>query len=642
MANVYPQPLKPRSELNFRHAIKSSIADIRQLIALTIALYLSKPTSELEYSQSQGGKISIRASVENNLLAYFQDQVDIYLDGELDRSELLEIINNNPLFKAQMEPLQVGLELFLKLCRVSFTDGSASNKERTGGIRHEKKLHFTTNLEIIRLAFRQPDNDEDNLKWVLFDWIISPEPQQESLTSSTLKKILTIFSEETQFRLRDEQGESIYFQQEGIYKVLLQSEAVYGQDAQENVGPLRILKSFVGDSLHPFLKGDNQSITSNKRFVLNPKKNTEELRQYLGLVSNYLDIIPKRTTIIEVQQPAEADFAPQIELLTKSISTPPPYNLILFGAPGTGKSSALKKRCADSQNRYRVTFHPDSDYNSFVGGYKPVSDKDGKILYDYVPQQFVKAYKAAWSDPTSRHYLIIEEINRGNCAQIFGDLFQSLDRDKNGFSEYDIDADADLANHLHDFFETNAVAAQRLGDKLAEIGCLSTAYGKIILPNNLYLYATMNTSDQSLFPMDSAFKRRWDWEYVPIDYTDKANLMIQVADNATYSWAEFIEVVNKRIYEATLSEDKQLGYWFVKSAKDGTIARHDFLSKVMFYLWYEVFKLEPEERNIFRVRQAGADQDKLFTFSDLFDLGKQETLLIAFMDELKIPNQSAI
>ncbi len=255
----------------------------------------------------------------------------------------------------------------------------------------------------------------------------------------------------------------------------------------------------------------------------------------------------------------------------KSDETLLPHQIIFYGSPGTGKSRAIEMR-TNGHNRTRTTFHPETDYHSFVGSYKPVMN-GSNIEYKFVPQAFTKAYCEAWKNPDEPHFLIIEEINRGNCAQIFGDIFQCLDRDDTGKSKYEIDCNEDLANHLKEAFAGTEIVSD-----------------KIILPNNLYILATMNTSDQSLFPMDSAFKRRWDWEFVPINYDDANSLNIVIGDS-TYNWGIFIENINPKIKELTGSEDKQLGNRFV-NPKDGNITFDQFRSKVLFYLWSEVYKDE--------------------------------------------------
>ena len=165
--------------------------------------------------------------------------------------------------------------------------------------------------------------------------------------------------------------------------------------------------------------------------------------------------------------------------------------------------------------------------------------------------------------------LVIEEINRGNCAQIFGDIFQLLDR-KNSVSEYPVKPDSSLNDYLK----------EELGDKYDEDRGM-------VIPSNLHIWATMNTSDQSLFPIDSAFKRRWDWKYVPIN-TRMEDWYIEVGGEK-YSWSIFLEKVNKEIFEATNSEDKQLGFYFCK-ATAGVIGAERFVNKVLFYLYNDVFK----------------------------------------------------
>jgi hypothetical protein len=273
-------------------------------------------------------------------------------------------------------------------------------------------------------------------------------------------------------------------------------------------------------------------------------------------------------------------------------------NVIFYGSPGTGKSFAVENNTS-GQSKTRITFHPETDYHSFVGSYKPVMD--GVIIkYEFVPQAFTKAYCQAWLNPDKPHYLIIEEINRGNCAQIFGDLFQCLDRDETGKSKYEIDCDKDLADYLKKEFAGKDIVAD-----------------KIVLPSNLFIYATMNTSDQSLFPMDSAFKRRWDWEFVPIDYNDAKKLTIEVDATSKYNWSEFIKIINPKIKELTGSEDKQLGNRFVNPSNK-TISLEQFKSKVLFYLWSEVYKDEYGTQNsIFKYEQDGEVID--FQFGDLYN-----------------------
>lgn len=329
-----------------------------------------------------------------------------------------------------------------------------------------------------------------------------------------------------------------------------------------------------------------------------------------------------------------------------------PSNLTLqqiyYGAPGTGKSKTIKD-LTFGESVIRTTFHPDSDYASFVGTYKPITEevdlrdcygkkvidddtkevvKEERIAYKFIPQAFLEAYVEAWkklgseksgksdksynrihpalldtpeiftkNKASKKQFLIIEEINRGNCAQIFGDLFQLLDRNEYGFSDYPIVADKDMQKYLEKEFAgweiTNKEEINQLYGEANMVNLIMKGE-RLVLPSNLYIWATMNTSDQSLFPIDSAFKRRWDWKYVSIsegrdkETNAKLNWYINTGDKQ-YKWWSFISKVNELIGSLTNSEDKKLGYFFCK-AKDGEIDADLFVSKVIFYLWNDVFK----------------------------------------------------
>lgn len=262
----------------------------------------------------------------------------------------------------------------------------------------------------------------------------------------------------------------------------------------------------------------------------------------------------------------------------------------------------------------RITFHPESDYSSFVGCYKPEMDGTA-ISYKFIPQAFTDAYIHAWKYRSRQTYLVIEEINRGNCAAIFGDLFQLLDR-KDGFSEYPVKAEYDLAKYLRQELKGNA--SEGIKD------------GKLCLPDNFHIIATMNTSDQGLFPMDSAFKRRWDWEYVPVKKGDK-EYNIKVAGVGKDSWWEFLLAINSLIEKVTLSSDKKLGFWFVKPQND-TIDVKLFVNKVISYLWNDVFKNvdKKNKANAFWFSTTGdADFHSYDSFYDK-ESGEIDTQMVAY------------
>lgn len=498
-------------------------------------------------------------------------------------------------------------------------------------------------------------------------------------------------------------------------------------------------------------------------FPTNPENYSLSSKEY----TSYMDTNTTPFQIIEFNNnPKKKNL--YVEDLTNQ-----PLQQIFYGAPGTGKSHEIQERTKGC-DVIRTTFHPDSDYASFVGAYKPtmehlpLTDEQGQIIkvantalykdqitYSFVKQAFLQAYLCAWkkyteptqianinykqifidrcvelssstfpiearqkqggtttiigidsnnviyhnnaqnngsskidsdinltmpilplaeayssiqgninlltseklreitklpditcgwaiinwvasqisrdqllpkmSNATSPVYLIIEEINRGNCAQIFGDLFQLLDRQDNGFSTYPIQADGDMQKAIQKAFaqETDYKLNATLnvdgvvenyksfsGKTLSE----DIVNGDILLlPSNLYIWATMNTSDQSLFPIDSAFKRRWEWKYTRIAQgkTEDGTLEHWKLENDT-DWWDFLKKINAIIDDMTQSADKQLGYYFCKPDKENdTISYARFVNKVLFYLWNDIFKTfsTDEYEQLFKIKRLKTDAD---------------------------------
>jgi len=351
----------------------------------------------------------------------------------------------------------------------------------------------------------------------------------------------------------------------------------------------------------------------------------------------------KRDTIHEqILIEKNKEFYPASETELKGFS----LQEIFYGAPGTGKS----KKINDITKRYsfiRTTFHPECDYASFVGSYKPTVEKgtlsadeitklkaanvsdetiskvtSSKISYKFSKQAFLKSYVTAWrlfqgasKEQCPPHFLIIEEINRGNCAQIFGDIFQLLDR-KNGFSEYPIEADEEITKSLCSKNDEYSFGEDGLNLSDEQKSYINSIYkknetdisdianlickGKVLaLPCNLYIWATMNTSDQSLFPMDSAFKRRWNWEYKPISKPQDLDWQIEFRyknqseqETDIYvkeSWWNFVTALNKIIARNISIESKKIGFFFCQG-ENGLISPELFVNKVVFYLWNELYK----------------------------------------------------
>ena len=266
-----------------------------------------------------------------------------------------------------------------------------------------------------------------------------------------------------------------------------------------------------------------------------------------------------------------------------------PLNRIIFGAPGTGKSHLLKEQqkdlVGDTNNFERVTFHPDYTYANFVGTYKPVPAKDeaGKdiITYKYIPGPFMRMLVKALLNSEQAHLLIIEEINRANVAAVFGDVFQLLDRDAKGVSEYAIQTSEDMRKYLSEALNID-----------------STKVESIKIPNNLFLWATMNSADQGVYPMDTAFKRRWGFEYIDIDNNDKDinHYWFEVA-GVKLHWNSLRKAINKELTDNGINEDKLMGAFFVsKNVIDENNNEkfvEAFCNKVIMYLFEDAVRQKP-------------------------------------------------
>lgn len=404
-------------------------------------------------------------------------------------------------------------------------------------------------------------------------------------------------------------------------KEKLKSELINYEKIYENEFKTKVFTTSKNDIniLKEAIKG-NLEKKEGDFFEYSAKKSNHMPRAILGK-NNYLLFLKELLNDVETSS-------------TKS-SKVHSINKIYFGPPGTGKSHAikeyLKKYNVSNENYSRVTFHPDYDYHSFVGGYKPYTDinDNDKIKYKFVPQIFTELYVKAWSNQDEHYFLVIEEINRGNCSEIFGDIFQLLDRNP----EYNIEPSSEFRDYLS--VEEEKINVERIKNGEEAISLLIN--GKLQMPDNLSILASMNTSDQSLYPMDSAFKRRWEWKYIPIDTACKdSNFVIEIKNDKTYSWLGFIDKVNRKIYSVTKSEDKQIGNWFIDASKsDGIISKEIFINKVLFYLWNDVFKDETYlQDNIFVQKNDDGTKIKDLSFNDFHKEDNQDDLLIHLFEKV--------
>lgn len=283
-----------------------------------------------------------------------------------------------------------------------------------------------------------------------------------------------------------------------------------------------------------------------------------------------------------------------------------PRNRIIFGAPGTGKSYTINKEkdqlLSNGGSYERVTFHPDYSYANFVGTYKPVP-KGESITYEYVPGPFmrilVNALKNAQSENHKPYLLIIEEINRANVAAVFGDVFQLLDRDENNVSEYPIHTSEDMRRYLAKNFVENFLKLD-----LSEQKAAMEKFREISIPSNMFIWATMNSADQGVYPMDTAFKRRWDFTYLGVDDEETVEGIkgkYVVLGSGQYcrriEWNQLRQAINNELLGFKVNEDKLLGAYFIKINKitngdeiDSEKFIEIFKNKVIMYLFDDAAK----------------------------------------------------
>lgn len=311
-----------------------------------------------------------------------------------------------------------------------------------------------------------------------------------------------------------------------------------------------------------------------------------------------------------------------------------PHQRIFFGAPGTGKSFKLNKEAKEhfGSNYERVTFHPNYMYGNFVGAFKPfpkiLRDQEGKslkdengnvketITYKYIPGPLMRVLVKALKNKDRNYLILIEEINRANVAAVFGDFFQLLDRQADGESEYPITTSEEVRMYLDMEFSD-------IDDEDIRIyidNKIGSEYERLVLPSNLYIWSTMNSADQGVMPMDTAFKRRWEFVYIGIDdvledskiATEFENYKFEISSESTANWNDFRNEINDRLSRLGVPEDKLLGPYFISRSilESGNVEKitETIKDKVLMYLYEDAGK--PYRNNLFVAEKAG-------TYSDL-------------------------
>lgn len=536
-----PDNISVYDELDLKLGIKSSLPHVKSTIALAVLLWeCADRPAELVYSQQNGDGIVMTDELDQWVIDYLSE---ICQEDEIDAESLVAAINENQLFKSQMEALIVAFELVWKLAKVSFVDeGKAASAERTGGTRYPKKLLYTVNADIIHSLI---ESNHDAYIRVLMSWVgfnINTDPECEL----QLMHILTALSEGAVFKLVDGNRDVIFNQNSLYRKVLETQETVDISGDKEAKGSLRILKSLLSDEMNPYLTYSNGNVSTRDR-------RTGDLESYQKRVDTFLRLSATKVIGLEDMDAEDEGIAPE-QYETQRLTTG--CNVLLYGVPGSGKSWTIEHEyCKKDSKVERLVFHPDYTYSDFIGQILPNVAEDGQVSYKFTAGPFTNILRDAYMHPGDEYILIIEEINRGNAPAIFGEVFQLLDR-KVEISETDDDG---FPIGTSEYGITNANIARIVyGDPTR----------KVRIPSNLSIIGTMNTSDQNVFTLDTAFQRRWDMRLIEnnFDNVDPELANAEILDT-TITWKNFCTAINGIVVgnsaRMTSSEDKRLGAYFV-------------------------------------------------------------------------------
>lgn len=619
--------------VNARLVTKTSFPHPKQAIALLLALWhaTGKPAS-LEYGVSVGTGLALDESQLDELHEFFESNSAI----SPERSDVEKWVAQNPLLAAQLESLNAAFELIWHLGSFSFADkGLNRSAERTGGKRFPKAVDFTSNLDIIDACV---ERDMSAYVSVLLNWISDGGWQADSAMEDSLVKALAAFAE-VSFYKTGKGDDNIVYTPHNVYDQFSHGDERVDLTApgQERQGPTRIFAALVKDSLNPYLASAGQSVAMSQATT------PETLRAYsrraetaIGL--SRLEVAVRESAVADT--PVEADDSL-------------PRNLIMFGAPGTGKSHDLDLRAKANfpgEGRItRVTFHPEYTYSQFVGAYKPWVEpdedpkkslaqqfRDSKITYRYEFGPFMETYVRAMLHPSVTYVLLIEELNRANPAAAFGDIFQLLDRDATGASKYPVATPSDMRGELwkrlyeSTFMPEGDETLHRYSKEDA-----TAAAKQLSLPPNMYIWATMNSADQGVFPMDTAFKRRWSFEYMDINHGYEVIRDFDVVlgeDGHVVNWDDLRRKINELLLDdCKVNEDKLLGPFFIapEALDDPDTFAKAFKDKVLLYLCEDAAKMK--KPNLFK----GCDR-KTITYSYVcgeFDVRGEEIFGLSLAEE---------
>lgn len=625
--NLRPDSIQNIESKNLRLGVKSSNSNVKSSFALLYCLWKSNECpSKITYTQEYQGTVQIKGNtvenvtrveletnVKENLMNFFDEQIQNNNGVDFER-----IINENELLQNHIEPLLVTFEEIYKIATFEFLDSNKNiTSERTGGYRYNKQIIYTHNIDYIDLIV---DINLDEYKNILFNWIVNIECDSDlAILEDRLIKSITLISEYSIYKIKQDKNKEndILFFNEGIYKKFENgNEIVDINDNIEKRGSIRILPNILQQDLNYFLKIDEDDTNKVKL------KNIDDLQKLISYRERIDASIKLRNISLKTG----------IKKTVVNINKP--HNRIIFGAPGTGKSHTIdndKENVFEEKNCERVTFHPNYSYAQFVGSYKPIiKDKGAKkerISYEFVPGPFMRVLIASLNnEEDTPNLLIIEEINRANPAGVFGDVFQLLDRDSNGKSKYTINISEEMKTYIKE-----NVNDDEIKDYIENNG--------LYIPENMYIWATMNSADQGVYPMDSAFKRRWSFEYLDIDAGEeslntksynKIKLKTKVEGEIVYdeyNWNDIRRNINSLLKKSTsrINEDKLLGPFFLsedelKLSENNMQEDFDniFKSKLLMYLYEDVLKHKKTDILFYNGIESLSDLVKAYDNGNVF------------------------
>lgn len=580
-----PEPLDPRL------VTKTSLRRPKRAIALLIVLwYANNKAAVVEYGKVSDANGTL---LDDRIIG----QVKAYCSShhiDLSSDEVAVILKDNSLLVSQMEALNSAFELVWHLASFEFVNGSLPRTaERTGGIRYQKRISYSTNLDLIDLI---ASSSPDEFARVMLSWMSDGAIDGDDEVEKRLTNMLSIFSETAFFKTSKGEAGTV-FAPSGIYDALLNSGAAVdivdpGEEAQ---GTTRILKPAIVSGLNPLLSIRGNAV-SKAIGVSDDELQSFSNRAKTGIALSHVKVNIAKPEGVQTSAGA-------LEVVDH------PRNYIFFGAPGTGKSYQLNKLAKENfpdKNIRRVTFYPDYTYSQFVGSFKPYAYQDDAtgasiVTYRFVLGPFLETYLEAVSHPEQNYLLIVEEINRANPAATFGDVFQLLDRNASGLSEYGITVPFEMKDAIQNYWLSEGglsyeekEAAARFNGFTSQQEMLNAMTTELRLPPNMYIWATMNSADQGVFPMDTAFKRRWDFKYMDID--DGAGVVAErtvTVAGETIVWDKLRNEINNLMIDNRINEDKLLGPFFVPpDALDDVRFMDVFKDKVLLYLYEDAGKMK--------------------------------------------------